>query len=81
MKAIIIASSIFYLLGLKFSNNVDLVKKANATPVMDKIENVEPQTAVGLKHPEKCKEIISGPDSLKITGAVQEKKTKNTEDI
>jgi len=81
MKAIIIASSIFYLLGLKFSNNVDLVKKANATPVIDKIENVEPKTAVGLQHSENCKKIFNEPDSLKITEAVREKETGSSEEI
>ncbi len=29
MKAIILISSIFYILGLKISNKIDIVKKAN----------------------------------------------------
>lgn len=45
MKTILLASSIFFLLGLKISNKVDLVKKANSTTVVtNKLEYPEKQT-------------------------------------
>jgi len=47
MKAIILFSSIFYILGLKIGNKIDLVKKSN--PV-DKIITQK----VEIKKPEKC---------------------------
>lgn len=49
MKAIILISSIFFLLGLKISNKVDLVKKGNLAPVvtnkLDCPEKQDPKAA------------------------------------
>lgn len=50
MKAIILISSIFYILGLKIGNQIDLVKKAN--PVEKIITNSavnQPSKTIQLK--------------------------------
>jgi transcription antitermination factor NusA-like protein len=51
MKAIILISSIFYILGLKISNKIDIVKKAN--PIEKIITNslvpVKPAKAIVFK--------------------------------
>ncbi|MDX8339335.1 hypothetical protein SLH46_09095 [Draconibacterium sp. IB214405] len=45
MKAIILISSIFYILGLKVSNTIDLVKKSNPTEkiITHKVQAAEPE--------------------------------------
>lgn len=43
MKAIILISSIFYILGLKISNQIDLIKKNNPVE-KDIIHSVKPET-------------------------------------
>ena len=48
MKAIILISSIFYILGLKISNHIELVKKCNPvdTIITNKITTTSPSKAV-----------------------------------
>ncbi|HKI89335.1 MAG TPA: hypothetical protein VKA38_09925 [Draconibacterium sp.] len=48
MKAIILISSIFYILGLKISNHIDLVKKCNPveTVITNKITTTQPSKTV-----------------------------------
>lgn len=43
MKAIILISSIFYILGLKISNQIDLIKKNNPVEKII-IQSVKPET-------------------------------------
>lgn len=52
MKAIILISSIFYILGLKISNHIDLVKKSNPvdTLITNKIIVTPPSKVVYLKN-------------------------------
>jgi hypothetical protein len=42
MKAIILISSIFYILGLKISNKIDLIKKASPVEKIS-IQSVKPE--------------------------------------
>jgi len=51
MKAIILISSIFYILGLKISNHIDLVKKSNPvdTLITNKITSIPPSKTVYFK--------------------------------
>ena len=48
MKAIILISSIFYILGLKISNKIDLVKRNSHSLEKEIIQNAD------TKKPEKC---------------------------
>lgn len=45
MKALILISSIFYILGLKISNKIDLVKKSNPVEkiITHKVNAAEPE--------------------------------------
>ena len=45
MKALILISSIFYILGLKISNKIDLVKKSNPVEkiITHKVKATEPE--------------------------------------
>jgi hypothetical protein len=69
MKTIILVSSIFYLLGLKISNQVDLVKKATVTPVVtNKLDYPEKPGVDARFHDEiKSNENKTGSDSLNVT--------------
>jgi len=51
MKAIILISSIFYILGLKISNKIDLVKKSNPvdTIITKQITSTTPSKTIHLK--------------------------------
>lgn len=51
MKAIILISSIFYILGLKISNQIDIVKKSNPvdTIITNKITPTPPSKTIYLK--------------------------------
>ena len=56
MKAIILISSIFYILGLKIGNQIDLVKKSNPvekiitnTTVKTPSKTIELKNEIGLK--------------------------------
>ena len=51
MKAIILISSIFYILGLKISNQIDLVKKCNPvdTIITNKIIATPPSKTIYFK--------------------------------
>jgi hypothetical protein len=51
MKAIILISSIFYILGLKISNQIDLVKKSNPvdTIITNKITSTPPSKIIYFK--------------------------------
>ena len=74
MKVIILASSIFYLLGLKISNNVDIVKKSKITPVIEnKLENTPVNN--DINDDKKTIELKAGPDSLNISGVITTEKT------
>lgn len=68
MKAIILISSIFYILGLKISNKIELVKKSNPmdTIVTKTIKSVNPDTCIDLKEAETItckKDSVSGGSS------------------
>ncbi len=51
MKAIILISSIFYILGLKISNKIDLVKKSNPVEkiITHKVKTAEPEKAASFE--------------------------------
>ena len=51
MKAIILISSIFYILGLKISNKIDLVKKSNPvdTIITNQIISAPSSKTINLK--------------------------------
>lgn len=64
MKAIILISSIFYILGLKIGNKIDLVKKVNP------VETITATTTI--KEPQKCchyvKELVEKPACDTVIG-------------
>jgi hypothetical protein len=69
MKAIILISSIFYILGLKISNKIDLINKNNPVEKII-IQSVKPET------PPKTVEFKDAEEEKKETEAVNE----NSED-
>lgn len=72
MKAIILISSIFYILGLKISNKIDLVKKSNPvdTIITNKITSQTPSKTI----------YINSEDGLTIlTDTLKE--TKKSDDL
>ena len=78
MKAILLASSIFFFLGLKISNNVDINRKSNATPVIEnKLE--KPNESNPFEEDKKSFKLKTCPDSLCITEIVVTKKTNQKE--
>ncbi|MDX9880727.1 MAG: hypothetical protein RBS73_01600 [Prolixibacteraceae bacterium] len=56
MKYIILTSSIFYLLGLKFTSNIDLNAKFQTDSVQTKKEIVQPKKEFKEELPQKLKE-------------------------
>lgn len=72
MKAIILISSIFYILGLKISNQIDLIKKNNPVEKII-IQNTKPET-----QPKTVDFNTVQPEKTKKTEAVKE--TDNKED-
>lgn len=54
MKAIILISSIFYILGLKISNKIELIKKTNPvdTIVTKTIKSANPEKSIDFKEAE-----------------------------
>jgi len=73
MKAIILVSSIFYLLGLKISNTVDVIKKTTLTPVVtNKLDSPEkPGVNARFHHELKQADKKTDPDSLRVSGSSQ----------
>jgi len=71
MKAIFLISSIFYIIGLKVSSNIELTLKKNPvdTLISNKIIPPQPAKSVHLFQPE---ENIGGMDSLKAEKAEKE---------
>ena len=66
MKAIILISSIFYILGLKISNKFELIKRSH--PVEKTISTTiqEKQSVNAVKFDEEIKKVVT-TDSLKVT--------------
>jgi hypothetical protein len=71
MKAIILISSIFYIIGLKVSNQIDLVGKSNPvdTLISNKIIPQQPAEAVQVFPSE---ENNAGVDSMKNEETLKE---------
>lgn len=71
MKAIILISSIFYILGLKISNKIDLVKKSNPVDkiITNKITAEKQSKAFYFKDE---MGLNTDPDSLKGGGTNDE---------
>jgi transcription antitermination factor NusA-like protein len=73
MKAIVLISSIFYILGLKIGNKIDIVKKSN--PVEKIITNCitpsKPAKAIHFDFEQKDVEKAE-PDTLKSTNGHEE---------
>ena len=67
MKAIIIISSIFYILGLKISNKIDFMKRNNPVEkiIMNKIKVDKPTKSYFIKD-----ELKTNADSLKGGGGI-----------
>ncbi|WP_297087675.1 hypothetical protein [uncultured Draconibacterium sp.] len=55
MKALILISSIFYILGLKISNKIDIVKKSNPVDkiISHKVQSSEPDKTAKFEQEEK----------------------------
>ena len=71
MKAIILISSIFYILGLKIGNKVDIVKKSN--PIEKIITNgIKPSKPLNTFHFEQKESESAKPDSMKSEKADSE---------
>jgi len=64
MKAIILISSIFYILGLKISNKIDLVKRSNPVEKII-IHKVKPDTQQKSVDFEEAKTDAKESESLK----------------
>lgn len=64
MKEIILISSIFYILGLKLGNKIDIVKKSNPVDsiIINCIPSSKPSRAIHFEQKDVKK---SEPDSLK----------------
>jgi hypothetical protein len=76
MKAIILISSIFYILGLKISNKIDFIKKSN--PVETIITNkIVPGKTIGSDYLEKEKALKITPDTLKYEGTSEDTDLKD----
>jgi len=76
MKAIILISSIFYILGLKIGNKIDFIKKSN--PVETIITNkIVPNKIIGNDYMEKDKTLKIKPDTLKYAGTSEETNLKD----
>ena len=64
MKAIVLISSIFYILGLKISTKIDFIKKSN--PVDTIISNkITPGKTGNTFYFDQQKKLDANPDSLK----------------
>lgn len=75
MKAIILISSIFYILGLKISNKIDFIKKSN--PVETVITNkILPNKSTGTDYLESEKTLKIKPDTLKYAVTKEETDVK-----
>lgn len=71
MKAIILISSIFYILGLKISNKIDVVKKSS--PIKKAIAHtVTPEPSDKNADFNKEKEIMNKEDSLQDGGSANQ---------
>ncbi len=65
MKAIILISSIFYILGLKISNKFELIKKASPVEKIITVETPEKKSVSAIKLNEETQPVLS-TDSLKV---------------
>ena len=65
MKAIILISSIFYILGLKISNKFELIKKANPVEKIITVDSPDKQSATTVKFDDEIKP-VGTTDSLKV---------------
>ncbi len=71
MKAIILISSIFYILGLKIGNKIDIVKKSH--PIEKIITNgIKTSKPLNAFHIEQKEDENAKPDSLKSEKAESE---------
>ena len=65
MKAVILISSIFFILGLKVSHKIDLGIKNNAVDTLISTKII-PQHPVGTNHIQQLPKTLK-PDSLQVT--------------
>ncbi|HYQ56174.1 MAG TPA: hypothetical protein VEP89_02425 [Draconibacterium sp.] len=82
MKIIILISSIFYILGLKISNKIDLVKKSNPVEkiITHKTKTAEPEDAAKYEEeadktsPTTEKNVLSTPLPILWNNNIRSKK-------
>ncbi len=65
MKAIILISSIFYILGLKISNKFELIKKASPVEKIITVDTPDKKSVNAIKLNEEIQPVLS-TDSLKV---------------
>ena len=71
MKAILLVSSIFYLLGLKISNTVDIFKRdSNVEPVVLD-QPVSKDETKNASYTKELKAVPTEPDSTSVSGSNQ----------
>lgn len=79
MKAIILISSIFYILGLKIGHKIDFFKIYNPVEKISNTTNAVKKAAKSVYFSDEVKQ-KSSPDSLKNVGA-SENKTVETKHL
>jgi hypothetical protein len=72
MKAIILISSIFYILGLKIGHKIDLFKSYNPVQKISTTTNAVKQATKAVYFSDEAK-VKSSPDSLKNVSVVEKK--------
>ncbi len=72
MKALILVSSIFYLLGLKISNTVDIFKNhGTVEPIIMKQPVVQKDETKNTTYSKELKAVPLEPDSTSVSGSNQ----------
>lgn len=75
MKAIILISSIFYILGLKIGHKIDLFKSYNPVQKISTTTNAVKQATKAVYFSDEVKQ-KSSPDSLKNAGVTVKKESE-----
>ncbi len=75
MKAIILVTSIFYIIGLKLGNKIELTEKSNPAQKVITNKIITKENGSTFKFPAAAE--VSKPDSIKITKSEDELLIKN----
>lgn len=73
MKAIILISSIFYIIGLKVSNQIELVKKSNPADTLISTKIIPHQPAKSVK-------VLNDDENLNLTESLKDEEPIKEED-